>query len=138
MTFKELDDHFKTYSELSAAQGQIRVRPGVRKNIMAFVQGTRDELRLGREPSASEFPIDQVSNLTRCYKTHEKYQIDSKTLMEAAKPDNKFKENIKWEDWKPTFLNYIRASPGRDGVPLKYICHEKDDNEATYGKRRLL
>lgn len=26
-TFKELDEHFKTYSELSAAQGQICVRP---------------------------------------------------------------------------------------------------------------
>jgi hypothetical protein len=26
-TFKELNDHFKTYSELSAAQGQIHVCP---------------------------------------------------------------------------------------------------------------
>ncbi|KAI2503573.1 hypothetical protein MHU86_10860 [Fragilaria crotonensis] len=128
MTFKEMDDHFKTYSELSAAQGQIRVRPGVRKNIKAFVQWTRDELRLGREPSASAFPIDQVSDLIRRYKTHEKYQADSRTLAEAAKPD-KFKESVKWEDWKPTFLNYIRAIPGRDGVPLKYICREKDDAE---------
>ena len=53
MTFKELDDHFKTYSELNVAQGQIRLRPGVRKNIKAFVQWTRDELRLGRDPSIS-------------------------------------------------------------------------------------
>jgi hypothetical protein len=128
MTFHELDDHFKTYSELSAAQGQILVHPGVRKDIKSFVQWTRDELRLGREPSASAFTIDQVSNLIRRYKTHEKYQTDSKTLAEAAKPD-KFKENMKWEDWKPTFLNYIRAIPGRDGVPLKYICREKDDPE---------
>jgi hypothetical protein len=37
ITFKELDDHFKTYSELSVAQGQIRLRPGIRKNIKAFV-----------------------------------------------------------------------------------------------------
>jgi hypothetical protein len=41
ITFKELDEHFKTYSELSAAQGQIRVRPGTRKNIKAFMQWTR-------------------------------------------------------------------------------------------------
>lgn len=38
--FKELDDHFKTYSELTVAQGQIRLRPGTRKNIKAFVQWT--------------------------------------------------------------------------------------------------
>jgi hypothetical protein len=44
ISFKELDDHFKTYSKLSAAQGQICIRPGTRKNIKAFVQWTRDEL----------------------------------------------------------------------------------------------
>jgi hypothetical protein len=66
----------------------------------------------------------------RRYKTHEKYQTDSKTLSEAAKPE-KFKETIKWEDWKPTFLNYIRAIPGRDGVPLKYICRDSDAADPT-------
>ena len=130
MTFKELDDFFKTYSDLTIAQGQIRLRPGTRKNIKAFVQWTRDELRLGREPNLSPFPVDQVSDLIRRYKTHEKFQTDSKTLAEAAKPE-KFKETIKWEDWKPTFINYIRAIPGRDGVPLKYICRENDEPDGT-------
>jgi hypothetical protein len=61
---------------------------------------------------------------------HEKFQNDSKTLSEAAKPD-KFHENLKWEDWKPTFLNYIRAIPGCDGIPFKYICREKDEPGMT-------
>ena len=126
MTFKELDDHFKTYSDLTVAQGQIRLRPGTRKNIKAFVQWTRDELRLGREPHLTSFPVEQVSDLIRRYKTHEKFQNDSKTLAEAAKPE-KFKESVKWEDWKPTFLNYLRAIPGRDGVHLKYVCCDKDE-----------
>ena len=126
ITFKELDDHFKTYSDLSAAQGQIRFRPGTRKNIKAFVQWTRDEIRLGRDPSRTPFPVDQVSDLIRRYKTHEKFQTDSRILSEAAKPD-KFQESMKWEDWKPTFLNYIRAIPGRDGIPLKYICRDRDE-----------
>ena len=126
VTFKELDEHFKTYSDLTVAQGQIRVRPGTRKNIKAFVQWARDELRLGRDPAASAFPIDLVSDLIRRYKTHEKFLIDSKTLSEAARPE-KFKESTKWEDWKPTFLNYLRSIPGRDGIPLKYICREKDE-----------
>ena len=130
LTFKELDDHFKTYTDLTVAQGQIRLRPGTRKNIKAFVQWTRDELRLGRDPGRTPFPIDQVSDLIRRYKTHEKFQNDSKTLSEAAKPE-KFKEVNKWEDWKPTFLNYLRAIPGRDGVPLKYVCREKDEADET-------
>ena len=126
MTFKELDDHFKTYSDLTVAQGQIRLRPGTRKNIKAFVQWTRDELRLGREPHLTSFPVEQVSDLIRRYKTHEKFQNNYKTLAEAAKPE-KFKESVKWEDWKPTFLNYLRAIPGRDGVHLKYVCCDKDE-----------
>ena len=130
MTFKELDEHFKNYSELTVLQGQIRLRPGTRKNIKAFVQWTRDQIRLGLDPSDTPFPINQVSDLIRRYKTHEKFQVDSKTLSEAAKPD-KFKESTKWEDWKPTFINYIRAIPGRDGIPLKYICREKDEPDNT-------
>jgi len=126
ITFKELDEHFKTYSDLTIAQGQIRLRPGTRKNIKAFVQWTRDELRLGRDPAVTPFPVEQVSDLIRRYKTHEKFLNDSKTLSEAAKPA-KFKESTKWEDWKPTFLNYLRSIPGRDGIPLKYICREKDE-----------
>jgi hypothetical protein len=130
ISFKELDDHFKTYSDLTMALGQIRFRPGTRKNIKASVQWTCDELRLSRDPSLTPFPIDRVSDLIRRSKTHEKFQVDSKTLAEAAKPE-KFKESMKWEDWKPTFLNYIRLIPGRDGVPLKYICREKDEADAT-------
>ena len=105
ITFKELDEHFKTYFDLSLVQGQICLNPGVRKNIKAFVQWTRDELRLGRDPSDTAFPILQVTDLICRYHTHEKYKTDSNTLAEAAKPE-KFKEATKWEDWKPTFVNY--------------------------------
>ena len=122
--FKELDDHFKTYSDLTLAQGQIRVRPGTRKNIKDC-QWTRDELRLGRDLATRPFPFERVSDLIRRYKTHEKFLLDSKTLSEASKPD-KLKESTKWEDWKPTFLNYLCSIPGRDGIPLKEICREKD------------
>jgi hypothetical protein len=88
-TFKELDDYFKTYTEVTVAQGHIRLRPGTRRNIKAFVQWTPDELRLGRDPSLTAFPIGQVSDLIRRYTTpHEKFQADSKTLSEAAKPES--------------------------------------------------
>ncbi len=95
------------------------------------MQWTRDEIRLGRDPSLTPFPVAQVGELIWRYKTHEKFQNDSKTLSEAAKPD-KFQESVKWwEDWKPSFLNYLRAIPGRDGIPLKYICREQDEPDMT-------
>jgi hypothetical protein len=91
---------------------------------------TRDKIRLGRDPSSVPFPAKQTTDLLRRYKTHEKFQSDSKTLAEAAKPE-KFRESMKWEDWKPTFLNYLRSIPGRDGIPLKYICRETDTPDPT-------
>ena len=37
-TFKEFDSYFKTYSNLTQAQGQIRLLPGIKRNIKAFIQ----------------------------------------------------------------------------------------------------
>ena len=42
-THEELDADFKTYSELTQVQGQIRLLPGVKRNIKAFIQWVQDE-----------------------------------------------------------------------------------------------
>ena len=123
LTFKELDKQFKTYSELNVAQCQISLRPGTRKDIKAFVLWARDEVCLGRDPNELLLHIHQISDLLiRRYKRHKKFQTDSKTLAEAPAKPEKFKESFMWEDWKRTFLNYLRSIPGRDDIPLKYIC----------------
>jgi hypothetical protein len=85
ITFKGLDKHSKTYSELSLAQGQIRTPPGRRKNMMAFIQWTRDEIRLGRDTSFTSFPLEQVSDCLRRYKTHKRYVTDVKTLADKRR-----------------------------------------------------
>ena len=50
----------------------------------------------------------------------------TKTITDAAKP-NKFRENIKWENWSPTFINLLRSIPGRNGVLLSYVYREFDE-----------
>ena len=94
--------------------------------IQAFIQWTRDMLRNGREPSLVPFPSQEVARLIRNYKSHKAYVDKSKTVSEAAKPV-KFKDSMKWDDWFPTFLNFLKAIPGRNGVPLSYICREYDE-----------
>jgi hypothetical protein len=90
ITFKELDEAFKAYSELNVAQGQIRVPTGTCKNIKAFLQWTRDEICLSWDPSLTAFPVNQVLDLICRHKTHEQFQTNSMTLVKAAKPE-KFK-----------------------------------------------
>lgn len=128
--FEELDADFKTFSSLNINQGQIRLHPGVKRNIKAFVQWTRDQFCLGMTPWTQPFPVQDSADLMRRYKTHENFKKKSKTVSEAAKPE-KFTSTIKWNDWIPTFLNYLCNIPGRDGVPLKYICRKLDEPHPT-------
>jgi len=41
-TYKDLDDDLKMFSSLTTMQGQIRLLPGVKKRIKAFIQWVRD------------------------------------------------------------------------------------------------
>jgi hypothetical protein len=128
--FLEIDYEFKTHSDLTANQGQIRLLPGTKRNIKAFIQWARDERRLGRDPSTRAFPVADTANLIRRHKTHEQFVKKSSNLSDAAKPE-KFKTETKWTDWVPSFLNYLRTIPGRDGIPLRYICRENEAPDPT-------
>jgi hypothetical protein len=77
--------HSKTYFESSLAQGQICLPPGMRENMKAFVQWTNDEIRLGRDPSFTSFPLKHVSDCRVHYKTHKRYVTDLKTLAEKRR-----------------------------------------------------
>ena len=129
-THPELDSDFKTYSDLTQAQGQIRVTPGVKKTIKAFVQWARDEYRLGRDPEFGNFNNANSLTLMRRYKTHKQFIDKSSDLSDAAKPV-KFSNNVKWADWSPTFINYLCTIPGRDGVPLNYVLRESGQPDST-------
>ena len=50
-------------------------------------------------------------------------QVD--TISKAADP-GKFKDEKKWPDWEPAFVNYLSTIPGVRGVPLLYGVREND------------
>eukprot|EP00978_Attheya_sp_CCMP212_P028790 scaffold100335_cov31-Attheya_sp.AAC.1 len=106
-TFDEVDQDFKSYSSLTIAQG-------IRTRIKVFIQWTRDELRLGRNPSNVPFPAQMTADNIRRYKMHLKFSRDQTTMADAAKP-TKFDDTVKWSDWYPTLKSYLRLIPGRDG-----------------------
>ena len=66
----------------------------------------------------------------RRYTAHDKYINKSATLTDAAKPVM-FTNEVKWNDWAPSFRNYLRTIPGRDGVPLSYITRVSDGPNLT-------
>ena len=126
ITFDDLDNDWKTYSSLTALQGQIRLQPNVKKNIRAFVQWCRDKIRTGSDPSADPFPVNEATSLIRRHNTHKLWTSKSSDKAKTSRP-KQFTDKVKWIDWKDSFVNFLRTQPGRNGVPLSYIV---SDNEA--------
>ena len=123
MTDTDLADSFKTFSNLTMAQGQIRLLPAQKNKIKAFVQWVKDMNRTGLNPTLMPFPVHNAASLLRRAKTHKLYVDKSDTVSSAAKPE-KFTKDTEWYDWKQSFTNYLRAIPGRNGVPLKYVIRD--------------
>ena len=48
------------------------------------------------------------------------------TISKAANP-GKFKDERKWPDWEPAFVNYLSMIPGSYHVPLSYVVRKKED-----------
>ena len=48
------------------------------------------------------------------------------TISKAADP-GKFKDERKWPDWEPAFVNYLSTIPGSNHVPLSYVVREQED-----------
>ena len=124
-TYEDLDDNLKAYSTMTVANGHIRLNPSTKKLIKAFIQWSRDQICLGHDPTLTAFPPGDSVALLRRYKTHDKFTKKASTMSDTAKPEN-FTAKVKWEDWAPSFLNFLRVIPGRDGVPIKYICRDNE------------
>ena len=130
MDYKSMTEDFKTMTNLTQNEGRIRFTVGVKRNLRGLLQWVKDEFRHGRDPTLTQFVLDSVENLIRKNKTHDIYIEKSKDLAKASEPE-KFNSSTKWNDWKPTFTNYLRAITGRDGIPLSYIIREDDNPNHT-------
>ena len=127
---EELRDCYKTFATFTVAQGQIRLQPLQKDNIKAFNQWTKDQYRLGLDPSQLPFPVHRVTDLIERAKSHAAYVANKDSIATTAKPE-KFSKDIKWDDWAPSFINFLRAIPGRDGIPLKYVIRENENPDPT-------
>ena len=90
--------NFKTYSAIHTTNGQIRLMPGIKSNIKAFVQLSHDEIRMGKYPSNNPFPVANMTNILHPYKTHHAFITKSKTLVDTDIPWE-FVSMTKWEEW---------------------------------------
>ena len=88
---------------------------------------------MGIDPTTLTLPQADTVELLRRAKNHQLFMSKPDTI---SKDENTviLKKQVKWEDWSPTFVNYVRAIPRRDGVPLKYIIRDNDFSNLTANK----
>ena len=129
-TNKDLVDSFKMLHTTPSTQGGVKIPLRTQKHIKAFCQWTKDCLRTGLDPAATPFPIHTTRDLMARAETHHQFMKNYETIASAAKPKD-FTKDVKWDDWAPTFYNYLNTMPGRDGVPLSYIVRDNDNPDHT-------
>ena len=121
---RSLYNYHKTAAAQPAVDGnQLIHTVPQRSNIRAFVQWTKDKIRTGQDPAMFKFRPTGIAKILRKAETHKLYVENSAS--HAVKPRD-FTKEIKWADWAPSFENYLRAIPGRIGVPLSYVIREDD------------
>ena len=89
-------------------------------------------IRTGHDPSMIPLPVQNASKLILRIKFHKYFADKSKTTVDMAKP-TQFTEKPKWEYWNLVFIKFLISIPGRNGVPLKYICRDKDERSVIPG-----
>ena len=92
----DLESDWKTYSQLTVAQGQIRLRPVTKKNIRALVQWIKDKIRTSQDPESQVFTRAgaDITTLLRRAQTHDRWTSKSSDMVKTTKP-KQFSQDMK-------------------------------------------
>ena len=121
-----LTRNFKALSAIAANKGGIKFTPKQQSCIEAFTQWVKHQYRMGRDPSSVRFEPNRAYDILERATTHDQYLAKHEAISAAAKPE-KLTKDIRWDDWYPSFQNYLRAIPGRNGIPLLYVIRDDDE-----------
>ena len=135
MKEKDIRDLADSFGRRTVVDG--RVTFGLRRirYLIGLIQCVQDFARISKEPTivgindAIQFreALDEAFYRADVRKI-EKDQAD--TVSKAADP-GKFKDERKWPEWQPAFVNYLSTIPGVNGVPLSYVVREEETPDLT-------
>ena len=77
-TFTEMDEDLKSYAQLTAANGRITTTPGTKRAIRAFIQWTKQQIRIAVDPTTLAFPVADTATYISNAKTHKLFCDKSK------------------------------------------------------------
>ena len=130
MKEKDIRDLADSYTRRTVADGRAIFGLKRTRYLIGLVHWVQDFARVGETPSldgiedaASFRAVLDIASYRADVRKVEKEQSD--TVSKAADP-GKFKNERKWPEWEPAFVNYLSTLPGVNGVPLSYVVREKE------------
>ena len=133
---KDIREMADGYEKRTQAQGRIPFGLRHIKLLIGVMHWVQDQDRCYRNAStgnianANEFrEVIDISIQCTTLRKVEDYQVD--TISKAA-DSGKFKDERKWPDWEPAFVNYLSTIPGSYHVPLLYIIQEQEDPDHNH------
>ena len=130
-TYVELDDDLKSYSTLTVAHAKIRLTPGYKKNIKAFIQWTRDKISIGIDPITVILQVANASDFIKRYKHHSAYVKKNNIETLELYGKNKLDRMVSYLHQLPT-----RYSGKERNSPELHLQSSKRDR-TNYGLWRL-
>ena len=134
MKEKDICDLADSYTRRTVADGRFIF--GVRRirYLIGIIHWVQDFGRVSGTPSLDEYgggagafraALDVAFDRAEVRKI-EKEQSD--TVSKAADP-GQFKDERKWPEWEPAFVNYTSTILGVTGVPLLYVLRENEQSD---------
>ena len=131
VTETDIRDMAKSFFKRSPAANRINFGMRRIKRLIAMMHWCQDHQRCSEEPDIAGFANAdafnealQVSAQRALLRKNDSDQVD--TISKAADP-GKFKDEKKWPDWEPAFVNYLSTIPGVKGVTLSSVVHANED-----------
>ena len=129
MKEKDIRDLAESYSRRTVADG--RAIFGIRRirYLIGLIHWVQDFGRIGEEPSIDGIvnTVDFRAVLDIAYyraDVRRKIENDQADTVSKATDPGKLKDERKWPEWEPAFMNYLSTIPGVSGVPLSYVVRE--------------
>jgi hypothetical protein len=128
---KDIREIAESFTKRTIGDGRFLF--GIRRTrlLIGMVHWVQDFARVGETPSMNNYfghpglfrdALTVASDRADVRKIE---QDQSDTVSKAADP-GKFKDERKWPEWEPSFLNYLSTLHGVSGVPLSYVVRMKE------------
>ena len=138
----EVDIHDMAESFSKRSPTNTRIIFGMRhiKWVIAMMHWAQDFKRCSLIPVLDDInnadEIKEALQVAAQRTTLRKTDTDQVNTISKAADPGKFKDEKKWPDWEPAFVNFMSTIPGVEGVPLSYVVCANDvpDHQTDFGE----